>query len=442
MASPGVHAKAALLLTAAGLTALSCATSGMGSQTTFSARVQSGSARVGLLRGLETPAVLLHTRRGFPAPLTLRELEALSAAVPDHSPAPLALQVSAAELLDEPGAAVLRQVPGGLKQFCGLHGRNDFVLLSARDSLTSQAGMPASEGWATLQTPAGQKKVTAAEYSELIGGVHPDVAMCLTDEVYSDGVDKKIKKSVERTGAWIDVCVKAREDGIIPADTLLLGGIVGGMSQRDRALSAQLAGARQALDGYAVLGLGCGETAEAREEVIKTCLEQVDGGKLRFISGLGSPEEVLWCAAHGFDLIESSYPYVASTQGLALTFTVDMDLLLPPAQHDQAVSVQDSSSRPENADNNPGGKLNLWDTCYARDTRPIASSCHCFSCAHYSRAYIHHLLNTHEMLAEVLLLSHNQHVFLAFLHAIRRAITEDRLQEYTEGFRRARLASL
>ena len=64
---------------------------------------------VGLLRGLETPAVLLHTRRGFPAPLTLRELEALSAAVPDHSPAPLALQVSAAELLDEPGAAVLRQ---------------------------------------------------------------------------------------------------------------------------------------------------------------------------------------------------------------------------------------------------------------------------------------------------------------------------------------------
>ena len=51
-------------------------------------------------------------------------------------------------------------------------------------------------------------------------------------------------------------------------------------------------------------------------------------------------------------------------------------------------------------------------------------------------------ITSHEMLAEVLLLSHNQHVFLAFLHAIRRAIIEDRLQEYTEGFRRARLASI
>lgn len=165
----------------------------------FAVTASCGEARTGQLRGkLETPAVLLYTRRGFPAPLTLRELEALSKAV--HSggaPAALAMQVSAAELLDEPGANVLRQVPRGLREFCGLHARDDFVLLSARDLLTTQAGMPASEGWATLQTPAGQKKVTAAEYCDLVGAAQPDAAVCLSDEVFSDSNDKKLKKSVE-----------------------------------------------------------------------------------------------------------------------------------------------------------------------------------------------------------------------------------------------------
>ena len=166
----------------------------------FQISARCGDARTGQLRGgLETPAILLYTRRGFPAPMTLRELEALSNSCDTSgpSPTPLGLQVSAAELLDEPGAAILRKVPGGLKKFCGIHDRNDFVLFSARDALTIQAGMPASDGWATLQTPAGQKKITPSEYSELVGAVQPDVALCLTDEVFSDSNDKKMRKSVE-----------------------------------------------------------------------------------------------------------------------------------------------------------------------------------------------------------------------------------------------------
>ena len=164
----------------------------------FTIVAQCGEARTGRLRGgLETPAVLLYTRRGFPAPLTLRELEALSLAASADCPAPLAMQVSVAEILDEPGAGILRKVHGGLKEFCGLGGRNDFMLLSGHDMLTSQAGMPASDSWTTLHTPAGQKKVTASEFCELVGAAQPDAALCLIDEVYTDSVDKKIKKSVE-----------------------------------------------------------------------------------------------------------------------------------------------------------------------------------------------------------------------------------------------------
>ena len=320
-----------------------------------------GDARTGRMRaGLETPAVLLYTRRGFPAPLTLRELDALSIAVQD-SPAPLGMQVSAAELLDEPGAGILRKVPGGLKQFCGLHNRSDFLLLSARDSLTIQAGMPSSEGWTTLQTPAGQKKVTTAEYCDLVGAVQPDAALCLTDEVFADSNDKKLRKSVERSAVWTDECLRARSNagGQISPHTLLFAPIVGGWSERERTNSAQEAGKRSLADGYAILGLGCGESHEARETLLKACLQPLDASKPRYISGLGSPDEVLWCAANGIDLIESTYPAQAAALGIALTFEVRYQELMSwqgneVADNKEQVEMDERGAR--------GGKLNLWDT--------------------------------------------------------------------------------
>ena len=398
----------------------------------FSVHARCGAARTGTLRGgLETPAVLLYTRRGFPAPLTLRELRSLSGSVPNSGPEPAALgvQVSAAELIDEPGAAVLRKVPGGLKEFCGLHGRNDLVLLSARDSLTIQAGMPASDGWATLQTPAGQKKVTAAEYGELVGAVQPDVVVCLADEVFADSNDKKMKKSVDRTALWMDECIKARADARIPAKTLIFGPIVGGLSERERAASAQEAAKREELDGYALLGFGSGESSEARLSLMKSSLEPLNAAKPRFITGLGAPNEILWCAAHGFDLIESAYAYLAAAQGIALTFNTDYDDLIAFRPGQSGIFTPGA-----------GGKLNLWDTSLSRDTRPIVEGCKCFACGNYTRAYVHHLLNTHEMLAEVFLTCHNQHVMLTFMRSIRQAIARDSLPQFADAFCAVRAA--
>jgi len=400
----------------------------------FSVHARCGTARTGKLCGLETPAVLLYTRRGFPAPLTPRELRSLSGAVPCSGPAAepaaLGVQVSAAELLDEPGAAVLRKVPGGVKEFCGLHGRNDLVLLSARDSLTIQAGMPASDGWATLQTPAGQKKLTAAEYGELVGAVQPDVAVCLADEVFADSNDKKMKKSVDRTALWMDECIKARADARIPAKTLIFGPIVGGLSERERAASAQEAARREELDGYALFGFGSGESPEARLSLMKSSLEPLNAAKPRFITGLGSPNEILWCAAHGFDLIESAYAYLAAAQGIALTFNTDYDDLIAFRPGQSGICTPGT-----------GEKLNLWDTSLSRDTRAIVEGCKCFACGNYTRAYVHHVLNTHEMLAEVFLTCHNQHVMLTFMRSIRQAIARDSLPQFTEAFCAMRAAA-
>lgn len=175
----------------------------------------------------------------------------------------------------------------------------------------------------------------------------------------------------------MDECLKARVEAQISAGTLLFGPIVGGASERDRERSAQEAAKRSALDGYAIVGLGCGETQGARELHVQACLKHLDPAKPRLISGLWSPEEVLWAAAKGMDLLESSYPFVAATHGLALTFRVSYDELM-----ERGGSGSDHRRAQDRADGSGGrgGKLNLWDTCHARDVRaiaPVSPRCAC-----------------------------------------------------------------
>jgi tRNA-guanine family transglycosylase len=178
----------------------------------------------------------------------------------------------------------------------------------------------------------------------------------------------------QRTAVWMDECLKARAEARIPANTLLFGPVVGGSSERERTSSAQEAARRPALDGYAILGLGCGEALNARELHVQTCLEHLDPAKPRFVSGLGAPEEVLWSAARGMDLIESTYPFVAATQGLALTFKVAYDDLMGRGGDRVAEGAGGGAAEGAAGDATEvrGGKLNLWDTCHARDIRPVA----------------------------------------------------------------------
>lgn len=76
--------------------------------------------------------------------------------------------------------------------------------------------------------------------------------------------------------------------------------------------------------------------------------------------------------------------------------------------------------------------------CCRMDKGPLVQGCSCFTCQNHSRAYIHHLLQTHEMLAGVLLEMHNTHWWLQFFAAIREAIQQGNLQQYLQWFKRRR----
>lgn len=132
----------------------------------------------------------------------------------------------------------------------------------------------------------------------------------------------------------------------------------------------------------------------------------------------GTPEEVLEAVSSGVDVVEGSYPLAATQAGWALSFDVNAP----------TGGAHTAGDAPVNA------VVNLWSREFAEDSRPFVEGCCCFACSKgYSRAYVHHLLETHEMLAGVLLELHNTHHWLRFMAAIRQAIVQGQFEMYKKA---------
>jgi len=84
------------------------------------------------------------------------------------------------------------------------------------------------------------------------------------------------------------------------------------------------------------------------------------------------------------------------------------------------------------------GKLVIKNSQYVEDERPVEEGCGCYTCAHYSRAYLRHLFMANELLAYRLNSIHNIHYYLNFMNDIRSAIMDNRLEEFRDAFYKMR----
>eukprot|EP00960_Hanusia_phi_P015903 468914-Hanusia_phi.AAC.2 len=210
----------------------------MASSADFDLLATDGHARLGRVKGrLNTPALLLYTRRGFPPPLTPREVNTLFQS--GATPSSFAFFMSAADFFDDPGSAVLANF-NGVREFCGLHHQTEMIVVGNKDAVNQQFGMPSSDTWVTLQTSAGQKKVASSEYVKLLSTMKADVVVSLVDEIQTsrrlqmENSDKRIKKSVDRTLKWLDEHLAERQKGDGDEGTAIFGAVVGGASERER----------------------------------------------------------------------------------------------------------------------------------------------------------------------------------------------------------------
>ena len=223
------------------------------------------------------------------------------------------------------------------------------------------------------------------------------------DECPPSMADRKyIENSVARTTRWLARC-KAEMDRLnslpdtINKEQLLFGINQGGVLDDVRIAHAKEIAAMD-LDGYAVGGLAVGESHEEMYHILDVTVPHLPQNKPTYLMGVGTPANILEAVDRGVDFFDCVYPSRNGRHGHVYT------------NH---------------------GKLNLFNSQYELDSRPIEEGCGCPACrGGYSRAYIRHLLKAKEMLGMRFCVLHNLYFYNTMMSEIRDAIEEHRYAEY------------
>lgn len=202
--------------------------------------------------------------------------------------------------------------------------------------------------------------------------------------------------AMKRTHAWAERCLRARTR----QDQALFGIVQGGIFPDLRQESAEWMAARD-FSGVAIGGLSVGEKKSETYAMLDIVNRILPENKPRYLMGVGTPEDLVNGVKRGVDIF---------------------DCVLPTrlARHHSAMTLQ--------------GRLNLTNAVFARDDNPISSDCSCYTCKHFSRAYIRHLINAKEMLAASLLSIHNISTLLELAQTMRTAIIEKNFDTFAQNF--------
>jgi queuine tRNA-ribosyltransferase len=228
-----------------------------------------------------------------------------------------------------------------------------------------------------------------------------DIVMCLDECTPFPASREETEKSLELSIGWAERCQK--HSG---AEGAQLFGIVQGGMFEDLRKSAVKALTRIGFDGYALGGLSVGEPKDLLFRMAGFTLPLLPEKCPRYVMGIGAPTDLVELVSMGADMFDCVIPTRNARNG--------------------QLFVQ-------------SGTLNITNARYREDGRPIESNCRCYTCTHYSRAYLRHLFMAREILAHRLNTIHNIHYFMTLMKTLRKAILQERLSEFRESFY-ARLA--
>ncbi len=359
----------------------------------FEVSERAGEARAARLETppgrIDTPAFMPVATYGAVRGVLPEELRALGAQI---------LLANTYHLHERPGEQTVRAL-GGLHGFTGWRGpwltdSGGFQITSLADRVDVQ-----EDGVAFVSPLDGRTRQLRPEdavaVQEALGA---DVAMvldeCLPTETRIAGADAiddpgRARAAMERTGRWAQRSLAARSR----PDQALFGIVQGGADAELRAESA--AGlAALGFDGYAHGGLGLGEPAEVRGEIIAAAQAQLPGDVPRYLMGIGRPEDLLAGVAAGVDLFDCVIPTRHGRHGLLYT---------------------------------AAGVISLKNARYREDPEPVEDDCDCPACRSVPRAYLAHLVRSGEALGARLASLHNLRFYMRLLARARSAICEGRL---------------
>ncbi len=238
------------------------------------------------------------------------------------------------------------------------------------------------------------------EIQRLLGS---DIVMCFDECPKIDQPREVIARSMEMSMRWARRSRAAFDAGGDHAEGSALFGIQqGGLDERLRAESAG-ALAEIGFDGYAIGGLAVGEGQEAMFATLDFAPAMLPEDRPRYLMGVGKPDDLVGAVERGVDMFDCVLPSRSGRNGQAFTWA---------------------------------GPVNIRNAKHAEDSAPLDERCGCSVCATYSRAYLHHLVKSGEILGAMLMTEHNIAFYQQLMAAMRAAIAEGRFAGFAADFRR------
>ena len=233
----------------------------------------------------------------------------------------------------------------------------------------------------------------AIEIQEALGS---DIMMCLDECTPYPATLSQTKESLTLTVKWAQLCRTAKSS----VDQALFGIIQGGtyLDLRKQAVEQT---AVLGFDGYALGGVSVGEPKDIMYEITDSITPLLPADKPRYLMGVGTPQDIVFGVSCGIDMFDCVIPTRCARHGLLFT-------------NSEKIVIKNSR----------------WREC----NDPLDETCDCYTCKHYSRAYLRHLYVAGEILSMVLNTIHNVRYYMRLMEQIRAALKEGRFLEFKNDF--------
>lgn len=296
----------------------------------------------------------------------------------------------------KPGEALVQKA-GGLHQFMNWHkpiltDSGGFQVFSLPKKRITEDGVFFRHEVSGEEIFLGPKEAITIE-----NALGADILMAFDECIPYPATHDYAAKSIKKTLRWAETCQKSHKRSHDQA----LFGIVQGSVYEDLRRECALELAQLDLPGYAIGGVSVGEGLELLKKVVDYTAPFLPVNKPRYLMGVGLPEDILESVERGMDMFDCVIPtrYARS----ATLFTTR-------------------------------GKLRLTSRRFRRDFFPIDASCDCYCCKNFTRAYLHHLYNSNEILSAILAAIHNVHFYMKMMEGARVAIEQGAFADFKADF--------
>jgi queuine tRNA-ribosyltransferase len=367
------------------------------SSLSFKLKTTSGQARRGEITTahgvIQTPIFMPVGTYGTVKGMTPRDLTEINAQI---------ILGNTFHLWMRPGLDIMEKF-GGLHQFMGWKG--PILTDSGGFQVFSLGAMrKIKEEGVHFRSPVNGDKLflTPQESMRIQTVLNSDIVMIFDECTPYPATHTEARLSMEMSMRW----ARRSRDSF---DTLgnkngLFGIVQGGMYEDLRDIS--LHGLEEiGFDGYAIGGLSVGEPKDDMQRILAHTAPKLPQNKPRYLMGVGTPEDLVNAVGQGIDMFDCVMPTRNARNGWLFTRT---------------------------------GDIRIRNAKFRNDESPLDATCTCYTCKNFSRAYLHHLDRSKEILGAQLNTMHNLHYYLELMREMREAIEQDRFDEFVHEFKALR----